>query len=419
MMKVKKLLSLLLILGLLVSAVACAQGEREGKTIPAPEVSTANPEANATADETAKPEEEPADPEAVAAPALTGEQKLGQCFKTPERTKYALEEGVPKNVDEITKEDRDNGYVVDFLMGVSYYKPEAWRELAANSVMVDTFGNDRFEGEPIYAGKAFYYVTPALAMEFEALAAADDEFTDTKEWEDNLKAQRAPLFTLILYRTDQMQEDLTSLMENNDFPVREVIKAHGDLTLVMGMGRFDENYCGEVFMPDYESLYEGIRTIYDSLSAFPPESYTDTLVNRIDLNFTTLDLNEQKATEKDVTRAKQNLILIWDSNLTVPVQAFDALADQQAAGELKDIEVTTLLVNKATPTITEEERAQLLKRFGDKELRILLSAPSMEEGLLKYLSRYPTYLLVDKKGNVLGAHSGYLKPEDLQNFIKP
>lgn len=416
-MKHLRLTSLILALLLIFSLTACAEGKNARNK--EKERSTTESAANVDATTAEHKEANKANDkeEQAAAPELEGESKLGQCFRTPERTKYAPEEGIPKEADAITKEDRDNGYVVDYLMGLTYYKPEAWRELEANSVMVDTFGNELFEGEPIYAGKAFYYMTPALAMDFEDLAAVDSTTTDTKDWEENLKAKRAPLFTLILYRTDQMQDDLTSLMENNDFPMREVIKTHGELTLVMGMGQFDEHYCGEMFMPDYESLYDGVKTIYESLSTFPPESYAETLKNRVTFDFKTRDLNDKKASDKDLSKKAKNIVLLWNNNASVPIKAFEELNRLKNDGQLDAIGTTAILLNKSTETITEEERAQLVKRFGDSQVPILLNDPSMYDGLTQYISRYPTYLLVDKKGRILDTHAGFLDAEALSDFI--
>ena len=410
-MKHIKFWSLLAALLLMFSLTACTQGK-----------DSRNKEKSSSATSDTQIEEQATIPSAdmeeeAAAPELENRGQLSGCFKTPERTKYVQEEGIPKTPDEIGPEERDRGYVVDYFMGLSYYKPEAWRELEANSVMTDSFGNEFFDEEPIYAGKAFYYVTPALAMEFEALAAIDTEMTETKEWEDNLKAQRAPLFTLILYRTDKLRDDLTSVMEGRDFPVREVIKAHGDLTLVMGMGAFDENYCGDLFMPDYESLYEGVKTIYESLNVFPPESYSETLTNRVVLDFKTRDLRDEKASDKDLRQDKNNLVLVWTSNFAVSVKAFEELDGLRSDGKLNGFGTASILINKSTETITEEERAQLLRRFADSDLSILLKDPSMEEGFTRFLSRYPTYLLIDKKGHILDAHAGYLTPDALQDFL--
>lgn len=405
----KKIIAIILMIALLIPLVACGdQIKQEQKEV------TKEDSPTTTLESETKEAEETSD----AAGEVSSENEGGRCFVTPQKTEYPQEEAPKIEVENITKEDLAKGYVVNYLMGVTYYLPTAWRELENTSIMIENLGDPLFDNDPIYSGKAYYYISPATATLIDEAKALEKQGKDaSREWA-KIAHERTPLFTLVMYRNDKLPVQLMTSEEDPGFPNREVIKAHPDLTLVIGQGEHNPDAVGELFMPEYQSLYESVFTIYNSLSTFPPETALETFQNRAIFDFVTKDLNGDEKTQKDITPAKRNLILFWDSRTFVSQKAYDELNAMQEDNKLDKVSVNSVLCNLKAEQTDEQEKAKILSQLGNYKVPVLLRDASMEDQLLRYVSALPLYVMVDDQGRVVDVHSGYMEPKAVETFVK-
>ncbi|MDO5734276.1 MAG: hypothetical protein Q4P08_04010 [Eubacteriales bacterium] len=335
------------------------------------------------------------------------------CFQAEERV-YIEPEEMPPLSGEITVEDRQKGYRLDYAMGYSFYLPRAWRELDSY-ISTDYQGNRDFSGEPIYESRYYYYIKPGSLAALDDLAFLDLPEEDKARMREEILRDRVPLFALILYRNDKLDESLISLNESKEFPERKILKAHGDLTLVLARAKFQEGVVGELFMNDYKSLYDAGASFYNSLNFFPPEDSKAVVQKRANLNFSAVDINAQSYQGKQLHSEDLNYILFWSDGTGLMrkyFEDFDQLAAQKGGKAFYS-------VLKTGSDFGEAEKSRLFKYLSEVKntVPVILSNPEIDESIMRFIDRWPTLIVVDKSGQIIDLHTGVKSAEKLAELI--
>jgi thiol-disulfide isomerase/thioredoxin len=291
------------------------------------------------------------------------------------------------------KADQENVLNYDQL-GIKISLKEHWKEFKNNLLQTPVYGNEQDS-------------ISGLMVDFgndEALKDAET-IEDSKNKEEKKFSKSKRLFAIATVQTDKVSMD--TLEETVGGPAREAkvekIAENDGLCYYFCSYQYDDSELSDASKTTYKKLYDDMQNLKKNIKTFKPV-HRDTIKDTKKLTFKTKDMNGNEVTSDIFNKSKITMVNIWATFCNPCIKEMPDI--QALSEELKEKNISVIGIVGDTADKdgnADEDNVQLAKNIiEEKKINYtnLLFNKELSNNLP--VDAYPTTILIDNEGNVIG-----------------
>lgn len=279
-------------------------------------------------------------------------------------------------------------------LGIKISLKEPWKEFKSNLLQTPVYGDEQ---NPI----------SGLMVDFgndEALKDAET-IKETRKKEEKRFNNVKRLFAIATVQTDRVS--MNTLEETVGGPNKEAkvekIAENDGLSYYFCGYKYDDSELSDVSKTKYKKLYDDMENLKKNIQTFKPaDRYT--IKDTKKLTFKAKDMNGNEVTSDIFNKSKITMINIWATFCNPCIKEMPDI--QALSEELKDKSINVIGMVGDTADKdgnADEDNVQLAKSIiGEKKIKYTNLLFNKELSTNLPVDAYPTTILIDNDGNIIG-----------------
>jgi thiol-disulfide isomerase/thioredoxin len=287
----------------------------------------------------------------------------------------------------------EDGTITLDTLGIKASMPDSWK--ANNSNL------DLYEVEQTSIDSTFGMIVSFLTDEGlkESEGEQDENAKEEKKWENS-----KGLFTLCIVRDNQVEEEeIPELVAGPEKKTEvEKIAEQDGYTYYFCTMNYDDTGLSEESKQKYKALYDDLTSLKDSLQITKPEE-PEEIEYPSQITFKTQNTDGNEVTNEIFKNNKITLVNIWGTFCEPCLQEMPDLQEMSEELKEKGIGVVGIVGDTADENgNVDDDTLQLAKTIlKEKKITYMNLVMNQDFGNIP-LEAFPTSLLVDNNGNIVG-----------------
>lgn len=298
----------------------------------------------------------------------------------------------------ITTEEKAQGFKAYKDMGLKFKLSDVWKKYDDN-LLVDGLGDDEDEGDPIYSGRKYGFISDELIKEYYDARDNIENKEEKGKKIDEIFSQSKDIFSIVVFREGLLSDsielsELTSMKHNKN------ISNISGYSFYFCHNDFDDTKLSEEAKVLYKAMYDDIENIKSSLTTYKPMTAQESILGMKSLEFTLKDLDDNDVTDAIFKESNLTMVNVWGTFCGPCIREMPDLAALHK--ELEDEGISILGIISDTPDPANEDAARKIVQETGVTFQSLIPDDNMKNSLLTSISGVPTSFFVDGKGNIVG-----------------